>query len=83
MAKAPMHNVALEHHNARTTHEDQPMHAMDPDQDYSKVRVYTKHLQPPSAIHQACIVDWTRRPKDVAEDPQEPHVDIVFGKVSK
>ncbi|GJJ70931.1 hypothetical protein EMPS_03281 [Entomortierella parvispora] len=57
-----------------------PMHSMDPDQDYANVRVYTRHLQPPSAIHQACIVDWTRRPKDVAEDPQEPNVDIVFGK---
>ncbi|KAG0051769.1 hypothetical protein BGZ83_003333 [Gryganskiella cystojenkinii] len=61
-------------------HEDKPMSEMDPDQDYSNVRVYTRHLQPPSAIHQACVVHWTRRPKDVAENPNEPKIDIVLGK---
>jgi len=73
--------VKSEQHADECMH-DQPTHPMDPDQDYANVRVYTRHLQPPSAIHQTCIVDWTRRQKDVAEDPQEPSVDIVFGKVS-
>ncbi|KAF9187451.1 hypothetical protein BGZ51_001298 [Haplosporangium sp. Z 767] len=52
---------------------------MPMEKDDSDIRVYAKHLQTPSVIHQACIGDWTRRQSDV--DSQQPaFLDVVFGK---
>ncbi|KAF9350984.1 hypothetical protein BGX34_000870, partial [Mortierella sp. NVP85] len=50
----------------------------------SDIRVYAKHLQTPSVIHQACIGNWsTESHEPPGEQPQRPGlIDIVFGKGS-
>ncbi|KAF9983925.1 hypothetical protein BGZ75_004515 [Mortierella antarctica] len=51
------------------------------DRDYSNVRVYAKHLQSSSIIHQACIGDWTRHRNDTISPSEElDHFDVVLGK---
>ncbi|KAG0202648.1 hypothetical protein BGX28_004908 [Mortierella sp. GBA30] len=55
------------------------MHAIE--KDYSNVRVYAKHLQSATIVHQACIGDWTHQ--NVAMSPggeSIDHFDVVFGK---
>jgi hypothetical protein len=49
----------------------------------SDIRVYAKHLQTPSVIHQACIGNWSAESHEPpGEQPQRPGlIDIVFGKV--
>ncbi|KAF9169542.1 hypothetical protein BGX20_010185 [Mortierella sp. AD010] len=53
--------------------------------DYSNIRVYAKHLQPPSVIHQACIGDWTRQHNGLGNDVEQEsaQVDVVLGKVRR
>ncbi|KAF9963351.1 hypothetical protein BGZ65_004120 [Modicella reniformis] len=51
---------------------------------YSDIRVYSKHLQTPNVIHQACIGNWSsqRDYEQAGEQPQKPgQVDMVFAKV--
>ncbi|KAF9574560.1 hypothetical protein EC968_006173 [Mortierella alpina] len=51
------------------------------DRDYSNVRVYAKHLQSSSVIHQACIGDWTRHHNDTISPGEESdYFDVVLGK---
>ncbi|KAF9278494.1 hypothetical protein BGZ68_008527 [Mortierella alpina] len=51
------------------------------ERDDSNVRVYAKHLQSSSIIHQACIGDWTQHQNDIIFPGEESdHFDVVLGK---